>query len=282
MRPAILRRPANCSTRPRSRANRRVGSGRLELDAPPADLAAAHGVWRPVTGAAVGSVLAMTPLLCAGPLLELRRRTSDARVFGVITGGIVLALIAARLMFWFGAAPLLGTNTLTSPLDLLLDALLVAALTWLALDLVERRRVAPPRARLLVAATGPLLSLAAAFATAGAIDAWLVSAYERFLREVVSNASLDVLHFSLHPVSASRLAIGFGLVLIHASVLWTAVAVLRLPSLLWRTPRRRDVHAVAAGGFLLGVLIALVPLSRATAAIPLAPLLVALAVPGGC
>ena len=128
----------------------------------PADLAEAHGRWRAGTWAAVWSVLAMTLLLCTGPLLELRRRTYDARGFGVITGGIVLALIAARLMFWFGAAPILGTNTLTSPLDLLLDALLVAALTWLALDLVERRRVAAPRARLLVPAMRPLLSLAAA------------------------------------------------------------------------------------------------------------------------
>src|SRR5437763_924451 len=282
MRPAILRRPANCSTRPRSRANRRVGSGRLELDAPPADLAAAHGVWRPVTGAAVGSVLAMTPLLCAGPLLELRRRTSDARVFGVITGGIVLALIAARLMFWFGAAPLLGTNTLTSPLDLLLDALLVAALTWLALDLVERRRVAAPRARLLVPAMRPLLSLAAAFATAGAIDAWLVSAYEQFLREIVSNASLDVLHFSLHPVSASRLAIGFGLVLIHASVVWTAVAVLRLPSIAWRTPRTRGVYLASFGGFAAGVAVALLLLHSESSHVPLGPLVVALGVAAAC
>src|SRR5207244_5323587 len=99
-----------------------------------------------------------------------------------------------------------GVRPLPPPLDLLLGALLVAALTWLALDLVERRRVAPPRARLLVPAMRPLLRLAAAFAAAGAIDAWLVSAYEQFLREIVSNATLDVLHFSLHPVSASRLA----------------------------------------------------------------------------
>src|SRR5204863_9012112 len=200
----------------------------------------------------------------------------------VITGGIVLALIAARLMFWFGAAPILGTDTLTSPLDLLLDALLVASLTWLALDLLERRRIARPRPRLIDPAIQPLVWLAAAYAAAGAIDAWLVYAYAQFLREIVSNATLDVLHFSLHPISASRLAIGFGLVLIHASVIWTTVAVLRVPGVLWRTSRRRDVLAVTAGAFLAGVVLALIVIERSGAPIPLAPSVVALGVAAGC
>src|SRR5439155_4112644 len=146
----------------------------------------------------------------------------------------------------------------------------------------ERRPVAPPRARLLVPAMRPLLRLAAAFATAGAIDAWLVSAYEQFLREIVSNATLDVLHFSLHPISASRLAIGFGLVLIHASVIWTAVAVLRLPSVGWRTPRRGEARAAAVAGFAAGVALTLIVLGRSGSSVPIGPLLVALAVAGGC
>src|SRR3989442_182580 len=171
------------------------GAGVLvEAEVASADLAEAHARWRSGTWSAVWSVLAVTLLLCTGPLLELRRRTRDPRAFGVITGGIGLALIGARLMLWFGAAPILGTDTLTSPLDLLLDALLVASLTWLALDVLERRRIASPRPRLVVSATRPLVWLGAAYAAAGAGDAWLGSAYGQFFREIVSNATLDVRH----------------------------------------------------------------------------------------
>src|SRR5438067_2840900 len=131
-----------------------AGGALLEAKVAPADLAEARARWRSSTWAAVFSVLAVTLLLATGPLLELRRRTRDVRGFGIVTGSVVLGLIAARLMFWFGAAPLVGTDTLSSPYDLLLDALLVAALTWLALDLVERRRVAPPRPRLIVPEIG--------------------------------------------------------------------------------------------------------------------------------
>jgi signal transduction histidine kinase len=255
----------------------------IEAHVVPAELADAHARWRNGTWAAVWSVLAMTLLLCTGPLLEMRRQTRDSRAFGAITGGIVLALLAARLMFWFGAVPILGTDTLTSPLDLLLDALLVASLTWLALDLVERRRVARPRPRLLIPTAHTLVWLGAAYAATGAIDAWLLSAYERLLQQVVSSATtLDVLHFSLHPISATRLAIGFGLVLIHAAVIWTAVAVIRLPSIVRRTPRRRDVHAVALGGWVAGVAVGLVLLRAARVPVPLGPLLIALGVAGAC
>src|SRR5207245_6093121 len=83
-------------------------------------------------------------------------------------------------------------------------------------------------------------------------------------------------------VSAARLAIGFGLVLIHAAVIWTAVAMLRLPSIVWRTPRRRDVQAVAVGGGAIGAAIALLVLRRFTSPVPLGPLVIALGVAGAC
>jgi signal transduction histidine kinase len=260
----------------------RGGGALVEARVAPNDLAEAHARWRNGTWAAVWSVLALGLLLCTGPLLELRRKSRDMRGFGVITATIVLALIAARLMFWFGTFPIIGTDTFTSPFDLLLDALLVAALTWIALDLLERRRAARPRPRLLQPDPSSLLSLGAAYAAAGAVDAWLVSAYEQFLRQIVSSATLDVLHFSLHPIGASRLAIGFGLVLIHASVIWTAAAILRVPAVFWRTPRRRDVFAVAGGGFCAGIALALMVIERGGPRVPVAPSLVALGAAAGC
>jgi signal transduction histidine kinase len=260
----------------------RGGGALIEAQVSPADLEEARARWRNGAWAAVWSVVAVTLLLCTGPLLEIRRRSRDLRRFGVITATIVLALIAARLMLWFGVAPIVGTDTFTSPFDLLLDALLVAALTWIAHDLLDRRRITRPRPRLLDATPPSLALIGATYAAAGAIDAWLVSAYEQFLRRIVSNATLDVLHFSLHPIGASRLAIGFGLVLIHASVIWTMVAVLRVPGVWWRTRRRRDVVAVIGGGFVAGVVLALALIERTGSRIPVPPSVVALAVAGGC
>ena len=100
----------------------RGGEALIEAQVAPGDLADARARWRNGTWAAVWSLVAVTLLLCTGPLLELRRHSRDLRRFGVITATIVLALIAARLMLWFGAAPILGTDTFTSPFDLLLDA----------------------------------------------------------------------------------------------------------------------------------------------------------------
>ena len=54
-----------------------------------------------------------------------------------------------------------------------------------------------------------------------------LAVYERALWALVSNTSLDVLHFSLHPLSAGRLSVAFALVLLHAAVMWIAVAIIR-------------------------------------------------------
>ena len=70
---------------------------------------------------------------------------------------------------------MLGTDTLTSPFDLLLDALLVAALTWIAHDLLDRRRITRPRPRLLDATPPSLALIGATYAASGAIDAWLAN-----------------------------------------------------------------------------------------------------------
>ena len=40
----------------------------------------------------------------------------------------------------------------------------------------------------------------------GRLAASLVWAYDRFLQNIVSRTTLDLLHFSLHPLSASRIA----------------------------------------------------------------------------
>jgi signal transduction histidine kinase len=110
----------------------------------------------------------------------------------------------------------------------------------------------------------------------------LLYGYERFLQLVVSRASLDLLHFSLHPISATRLAIAFGLVLLHASVIWSAAALTRLPGLVGRMPRQLTPRAVAGSAWVAGALLAIAAAHVHDSAMSVAPLLVAVAVAGGC
>jgi signal transduction histidine kinase len=260
----------------------------LEANVAPADLAAVHGRWRSGTRAAVWSVLGTTLLLCAGPLVELRRRGRDRRAVIVLTGGLMLTLVIVRLMFSIAARPIIGPRTLTSPLDLLLDALVIAALSWLALDLLERRRVARPRLRLLPFTASSLILLAVAYAATGIADAGLLTAYQHFLQRVVSATTLDLLHSLLHPVSATRLTIAFALALLHAGVLWTGVTIIRLPILLGRAPRTQSVWvpwapwAVMTGGWIAGTVFALFIVNAADPSIALLPLAVSIGVTAGC
>ena len=93
--------------------------------------------------------------------------------------------------------------------------------------------------------------------------------------------TVDLLHFSLHPLDTSRLLLAFGLVLLHAAVIWTAAAVIRLPTLMWRMPRGR-LPRVAAASWSAGALAVVVLLGAGDPLIPPLPLVLALAVAAGC
>ena len=119
------------------------------------------------------------------------------------------------------------------------------------------------------------------FAT-GAIAAWILAAYERFLQDVVAQTDLDLLHFSLHPFGAERLAAGFGLVLLHAAVVWGAAMVVYAGGVFWRAPRRWDLRGTAMLGWLAGALAAVSVIHAREASIPLLPWCVSLAASGAC
>ena len=150
----------------------------VEADVAPDDLAAARERWRAGTWAAVVSVLAITLLLCTAPLLELRQRTRDPRTFLIATVVLASTFVVARAVFWFAARLVLGPRPLTSPAELLLTSLVAAALVWLTLDAVERRRVTRPRPRLLPwRLDAGSVRLIFVYLAAGLIDAWLVAWY---------------------------------------------------------------------------------------------------------
>ncbi|HEX3704477.1 MAG TPA: ATP-binding protein [Vicinamibacterales bacterium] len=251
----------------------------VEAEVSRADLAGARASWRRGVRTAVESVLAVTLLLCAVPLLELRRRSRRRRAFLGATAGIAALVIVSWFIVWTALTPLLDPRAAIAPPDLLLTALALAALVWLAVDLVERRRYARPRPR-LVAGGRARVSAAVAFAAAGVADAWLLWMYERALQWVVLRTPLDLLHFSLHPLYPTRLVLAFGLVILHAAVIWMAAGVIRTPALVWQIPRR-FARRVGMLAWVAGVAAALAAI-RPAPAVPLGPLLVALAAAAAC
>ena len=234
-----------------------AGGSLAEAEVLAADLVAARARWRQGTRAAALAVVAVTLLVMAGLLVEPRRLARTGRRVGMATAGLLLALGGARVVLWLAMSPAARRREPTDPPGLLLTALLLAAVVWVAVDLVERRRVARPRIRLLDATPAALVSVAAAFAAAGAVAATLLWAYHRFLLTVVSRTTVDLLHLSSETPSVPVLIVTFGLLVLHAGVVWTAALVLRIVAVGRRTPRTLGLRgwvvlwcALGAGGIM--------------------------------
>jgi signal transduction histidine kinase len=253
----------------------------LEADVSAADLAAARTRWRAVTRAAVLGVLTITLLLCTGPLIDLRRRIRSLSRFLGATALLIVLVVTARAVMFVALAPLAPDSNPT-PVDLLLTTLTLATVVWLLLDLIERRRFARPRVRVMAPSAGAYVAVAAAFFAAGLANGGLLWGYERLLERVVADTDLDLLHFSLHPVGGRRLAVEFALVLLHAAVIWGAAALIRLPVTLLRTPRAWMWRVTAAGGWFAGAFVALGAAGVAGPPVPAGPIWIALLISGAC
>jgi signal transduction histidine kinase len=248
----------------------------------PSAIAATRARWRRLQITCILAVVALTLLFAAGPLLDRRRRARRTRPFVAASAGLALGLVIVRVVLWFAVAPWRPPDldaALAWPVDLLIDALLACALAWLIFDLANRAALARRPGRLVVAPARTVAILGPAYLVAGAAAGFLLFAYARALGDLTLATPFDLLHFSLHPLSMGRLALAFGLVLLHASVIWLAVAVARLPAA-WRRTTRHSQVRVAAPAWILGAVIA-VALVRGTG-VPSGPLLAALAGTGLC
>jgi len=244
------------------------------------DLAAARARWHHDVEAAVVALLAFTLLLCAGPLIDARRSARDVPGFLRATLGIIATVLVARAILWYATGLLGGIRNIASPIDLLLTALTAAALGWLAIDLIERRRLARPHPPVLRPSGRAAALFSAAFVIAGAIGALLIWVYERILQRVVSHTDVDLLHFSLHPLSGTRFGLACALVLLDAAVIWSAAAMIRVPALVCRPPRTWTWRGLAALGWILGALAATAVFPARGSPIPLGPFWGALATAG--
>ena len=268
------------------------GTPLLDADVTPADLSGARARWRQLVRTALSLIGAITVLFCAAPFIDRRRAARDIRSFALATAALVALLVASRFILYFALSPFSESGAPT-PLDLFLTTLTMTALVWIGVDLIERRRVARPRPRMLVAReiggtrdgsvtpSGRAVAFViGAFAIAGVADVVLLWNYERLLRNIVSDTTFDLISFSLHPVSVARMGLSFSLVLLHATAIWTAAAIIRLPSLVRRVPRVLASRGAPVAWF-GGAAAALVAL-RAVATVPSGPLVIALLAAGGC
>src|SRR5919198_1094298 len=199
----------------------RDGATLLEAEVVPADLTAARDRWEHTVGAVSVAVLAATLLLCTGALLEWRTRARRTEPFVVATIALVAVIAIAWAVLHIAIGWAVSQQPLREPLPFLVTALAAAGIVWVAVDAIERRRLAPPRPRLVGTGAQAMAVVAGMYALAGAAAVVIVWNYERALQRLVSHTTLDLLHFSLHPVNGSRLAITGGLVLFHCAVVWT-------------------------------------------------------------
>jgi signal transduction histidine kinase len=293
--PATIRTPVTArvaaAARPPATGNYtftiRAPSGAVlaDVEVARADLAAARADWRRKTTAASLIALVAALLVCVGPVLDLRRRARSNARFVAATAIIPIILLSARSILLSALASIAGPQPFDGPANLLLSALTAAGLVRLGIDLLERRRVARPRPPLRSSGVSSALGdirLAGLHLVAGILTAGVLAAYERFLGQVVEHTDLDVLHFSLHPLSASRIAIGFALVLLHGAVIWGTAMLVQAVRIYWRTPREPRLRVLAALSWIAGAALAAGLLYWRVPSLPLGPLGIAVAASGGC
>ena len=150
----------------------RTGGTLVDAEVAPGSLAEARARWRRGISAAVLAVVGVTLLLGAGVLVDVRRHARSPRINLGASVAIVAALVLSRSVLLLSTTQVEMAQALAGPLDLFLAGLLAAAVVCLAVDLIEGRRLARPRARLLAPDAGAFV--AAVYLGAGVLDAVLL------------------------------------------------------------------------------------------------------------
>src|SRR5215475_329689 len=205
------------------------------------DVRSARAVLRSRMWALSLAIFSATVLLAIGPLLNRRRRANTRTEFLALTVGVAAAVLAARSLALSALSAFADVQPRDSPLNVLVTGLAAMGLVALAMTTVERWRVSKQHPRV---APQKHIRAVVLFLVAGAVGAGIVVAYERFLQRVVTLTHLDVLHFSLHPFDVPRFAVGFGLIAMHAAVIW-GVALLFHTIRIWARVSRTALISTA-------------------------------------
>ena len=228
------------------------GNRLLTATLDPADLHRVRERWRRASQSLALATFALSLVLLCGPLLDWRNRLSRPRSYASAIAAIAAVVILVRLLLrvaspadWSEASIFSGAEyaspllppLLTSPFDFLLTAVAASALVALLLYAAEAWRATRWHHRRRVDSTRMFATFAAVQILAGAGATLLLSVYQIFLRDTVANTTLDLLHYSLHPWSTTRLALQVGLIVWHATALGAGVLMLRLAGATWSIPR---------------------------------------------
>ncbi len=218
-----------------------------------ADLELARWQIRDRLIAAELALAALLLLLFAGPLLDWRRLTTSARAATALTMVIAALLVGARAALWIAVrkAGLADVSLLSSapwtpwagvafasPIDFLLNALVIAGLVVLAVSSFGMWRTARrPGIGVVVVDNVPtsVLFHVVQLAAGGAVMA-LVMSYEWLLRTYVSQTPVDIVRFALDRFDPVRVPVIVGLIVMNASVVGMAILLFRFAWSPWVFP----------------------------------------------
>ena len=183
------------------------------------------------------------------PLQTLGRASAAAGSFGI--AALLLHLASTpepargRLFAPDVYSSALAPDILRSPADLLIQGALAVALAVVAAALVRFVRAAarplrrePSRGRI-----APFLLI---HAGGGAVLGIVTLGLLALTRDAAATSSADLLHTSLAPWDAGRIAVLGGLILAAVATVWAGVAALAASGALWRHPRRRLLPLLGA------------------------------------
>lgn len=233
-----------------------------------ADLRAARRRIRDRAYAAELALAAVLVLLLAGPLLDWRKLARSVAAATTLTLAIAGLLIAARALSSaairhaglaeFPLLPEAGATPFTrfafaSPLDFLLNALVVAGLVQLAVSSFAMWRVArrPGLGVIIVDRPSRALLFYAVQIAAGAAVTALVFAYEWLLRTDVSQTPIDIVRFAFDRIDAERMPVIVGLIALNAALLGLAVLIYRFAWSPWVFAERPAAWRIRSFGLWL-------------------------------
>jgi hypothetical protein len=214
------------------------------------DLAAGRDRWGDATRSLALIAIAITVLLMAAPLLDWRNRTRRAGQYFTAVLVVTVLIVIGRVLLrvaspadWSNADVFSGAayasplfwSFLASPFDFLADALAIAGIVAVTFFALETWRLYRWTRRRPV--EDHLLLFVAVQIVAGLLMAVLLLGHQALIRDTIAHATLDLLHFSLHPWNNARVALQLGLVLAHTSVAALALLILRAATMAWRLPR---------------------------------------------
>ena len=141
----------------------------------------------------------------------------------------------------------LAPDLLRSPADLLIHSALAVALAVVAAALVRSVRAAA-RTRRREPSRGRIAPFLLVHAAGGAVLAAVTLGLLAVTRDAAATSTADLLHTSLAPWDAGRIALLGGLVLAAVATVWAGVAALAASGAPWRHPRRKLLPLLGAAG----------------------------------